>query len=862
MASHDLDAYRKTLHDIGAVRRRREKEDCALKENFEQDQAKLETDKKAKLRVYERDAQSTEKELEQEESLKTTNLVARHTAELNGLVARHKTEREARDSEKDEVIRKRAKEAQLQKDGLIGIFKSREDKLVAKFKEDQSDLKFKRDAEDKKKADKAYQFLQEQSRIAEEIGNQQAQPTSQPSQESQPSQALSSATAVPPRANTPGGERGRSPRRSRGPSLGRGRNISPWRYRDTPPRLSTARSPPRLSSPPPYRSERPIYDSYRSSYRGTPGHHDNPFHYTSSYSRPPSPRRGGYIGLPRRSRSPPPYSGPSGHSGLSTSSGPPTGPRNWRPSSPSRRGTFNNNRFLGLQSNKRGRDKGTPSPPTSLVQDPQSKPSSVLTGPRADSRPEYKKPRQERDGFQQTLASRPEGSGRATPATSSPPNSTEKLVQPTITGTVAPKMFANAAFPPDMPAVIGVFRVEPASTPQPLPTSTKTAPDTPKVASAAANSVSAVYSLQNAKNATVESSKVIPKVTWTNSIFSKSATASASPTKALQMLPRKLSIDIQTKGSELVSQRETSGPEKDRNASQTTRQQTPQVRAPSIAPPAKASTSPQKKVNSKAIPDLPEKSPTPHKHAITRAISSAPSAPSTAPAVKGFTPPKDVDNKAKALAVSSVKYTRAPPPPSPLREPTSKKLVNHKPIGRSVQPQPFLQADLPKCFPIQQVKYNHKNGQLVEWTACATSTPIRAAELREIGEAYKGYIPSKDITKSDGWHILPGTIKELEYFPEWAVIHVIRLDKEDILIPESWVKFTSKEVMKEFLKCFQNGWRLNVVVPREIDGILRCPMLSVKEFEPPTPPMTTTSKKKKEEKTANKKDKVKLGMFV
>lgn len=43
------------------------------------------------------------------------------------------------------------------------------------------------------------------------------------------------------------------------------------------------------------------------------------------------------------------------------------------------------------------------------------------------------------------------------------------------------------------------------------------------------------------------------------------------------------------------------------------------------------------------------------------------------------------------------------------------------------------------------------------------------------------------------------------------------------------MKFTSKSVMEEFLKCFGRGWRLNVVVPMVIEGMKWCPMLSVKE---------------------------------
>lgn len=158
MDSYRLGAYQKKLEAIGAVRRWREEEDRVLKEKLDQDQAKLGTERKAKLRIYDQDAYSAAKEFEQEESLKTTNLVAFHTAELNELAARHKIEREARDSEKDGAIRQRAEKAQLQKEGLIGNFKSRKDKLVAKFKEEQRDLKFKRDAEDKE-ADEAYQVI-------------------------------------------------------------------------------------------------------------------------------------------------------------------------------------------------------------------------------------------------------------------------------------------------------------------------------------------------------------------------------------------------------------------------------------------------------------------------------------------------------------------------------------------------------------------------------------------------------------------------------------------------------------------------------------------------------------------------------
>ncbi|CZR57224.1 uncharacterized protein PAC_07113 [Phialocephala subalpina] len=733
MAFQHLDALQKQLDGIGAVNRHRPEEDNALHAKFEQVQAKIESDKETKL-------------------------------------PRHKAERDARDAQKDEVIRKEAETAQLEKEGLIGVFKTREDELTAKFKEDQNDPKFKREIEDCRKGAEALKFLPERSRLADDIRNQQAQQAIQASTESQPSQGKSSTTAELPSSNPPERQRDRplgrsrgssparrsrglSPGRARGLSPGRRRDISPWRYRDETPRSSTARSPPRYRSPTD----------------------------TNPNDRvPPVPR--------------------------------PTV------------------RTMMLQM-----------VPDNPDNHPPNKTSSIPTGPRADNRPEYKRARQESGGYQQTLASRPGGSRNATPAASSPTNANKTPAQ--SAGPVAPTMFTNTTFHPSIPPVVGVCRVEPKLMPEPP---TKATPNVmPKPTSTTTKSVNTESPLHNGKNPTVESAK-----------------ATAGPAKALQTLPRKLSTSGQT--GKLVTQAEKSTVAKDRKLSQTINNQYPQLRAPSVAPAVKTPTHPKKQqVNTKAIP-------------VNWAPSTAPAVQAPTPLKKENTEPQPVASRAetpklqKQTATTAqagappVKYTRAPPPPSPLREPTSKKLVNYKLIGRRVQPQTYLQADPPKSFPVHQVKYNAKDGELIEWTACATSTPIRAAELRESGEAYKGYIPSKDLLKQDGWHILPGTIKEIEYFPEWAIIHVIRLDKEDCQVLDSWIKFRGKQVMQEFLSAFGTGWRLNIVIPKEIDEVPTDPMAKLMDrvVKKMVVKEKTAKEKMAKEKGTLKTGKVKMGMFV
>lgn len=149
--------YRKLEEDFSAEKARRQKEDEDRTTKLEQEQAKLVSDREAKVKIYGDDARTALQQLEEEEKAKTAKLIARQGEELKALQARQMQEQTARRTERDGALRLLEEQhVRLRKD-MVAVFKAKEEELMTKFKDEQRDLKFKRDREDADRKNEAFQ---------------------------------------------------------------------------------------------------------------------------------------------------------------------------------------------------------------------------------------------------------------------------------------------------------------------------------------------------------------------------------------------------------------------------------------------------------------------------------------------------------------------------------------------------------------------------------------------------------------------------------------------------------------------------------------------------------------------------------